>query len=133
MIATYLLTIASLWGMGKPAPRMHLMTTRPGQPAVRFAGLMVALSQEQLLDNPLGAMACSQQPLAQYLFLHLDSFIILAGYVPINKDLYFGAGGMAQQLRAPVFLKRTQVQFPVWTWWLTSIHNSSSRVSSALF
>lgn len=43
-----------------------------------------------------------------------------------------GVGKVAQQLRAAMFLQRTQVWFPESTWQLV-IHNSNSREYDALF
>lgn len=43
------------------------------------------------------------------------------------------AGEKAQESASLVALAEDHVQFPKPTWWLTSIHNSNSTASNALF
>ena len=52
----------------------------------------------------------------------------------LNKKFVFGPGELAEQLRTLVVLiEDPQVQFLAPTWWFTTICNSGSRGSDAVF
>lgn len=51
----------------------------------------------------------------------------MLGFIIFWKNQKLGTGEMVQWLRAPTVLKRSQVQFPVPTWWLTNTWNPSSK------
>lgn len=50
-----------------------------------------------------------------------------------GKQLWKGTGEMPQWSRAPTLLNEDQVWFPLYTWCLTVILNSTSRASNTLF
>lgn len=58
---------------------------------------------------------------SQFFYVNSDFFLNVADH----------AGEMSQWLEHVFFFQRTQGQFPSHTWWLTNIHDSSSKVSEA--
>lgn len=47
-----------------------------------------------------------------------------------QQSVYWRTGEMAQPFKVLVFLKRTSVQFPAFTWWFTTTCNSISKRST---